>query len=144
MYVLKKRSLQRKKLMAEGAGTTLNQTGLRQLQDIERRFLIIMILLFAVTLCLAIEYSVFGFLKQGLDLKPMVQDYFSCVLLHPDKICPRAPKIEQLLFVRDILYRVIIILVFVSQFLFFSASKDVKKMWRNILTRCFKRERQQS
>eukprot|EP00118_Oscarella_pearsei_P020719 m.226372 g.226372 ORF g.226372 m.226372 type:complete len:527 (+) comp40025_c0_seq2:98-1678(+) len=139
IYTLKKRSLQRKKLMAEGAGTTMNQTGLRQLQGIERQFLILMAFLFAVSLSLVIDYVVLGFSKQMLDLRQIAQDYLSCVLLHPEKDCPRGLEIGELYFTHLIVHRVTLALSFVGQFLFFSASKDVRVMWKRILTSCCKK-----
>eukprot|EP00118_Oscarella_pearsei_P015296 m.137184 g.137184 ORF g.137184 m.137184 type:complete len:520 (+) comp38210_c0_seq7:65-1624(+) len=140
-YVLKKWSFKRKKLMAEGAGTSINRTGVRQLQTIESRFLLLMVILFAASLCLVIEYIVFAFVKQNLDVQQILQEYVFCVLLKPEASCVLDPKIGELLFIHTTFYRVVNILYFVWQFFFFCISKDVKRIWRKALTVCCEKKK---
>ena len=135
--------IERRALLAEG-GKAMQASGVRQLELIERRFLVHQIILFVVAVTFLVDYIIGSYVIAEMDLEKVVLDYVTCVFLHPDKDCSQKELLQNLQFVHILIYRLSVIVAIVSQIVFFCTAKDFREFWKNVVAKCSQRRNEET
>ena len=98
-----------------------------------------MIFTFAIAMFLIINFIHRTFVVYEHNIREVVTDYFYCVFLYPEKNCPRALPLQELIFVRLILERLNVLIALIGILVFFSADKNFRSMWRKAFRKAIRR-----
>ncbi|XP_065827175.1 uncharacterized protein [Oscarella lobularis] len=129
IYTLKIRTIRRMSISGESIG----QHSVRELEHVHRRFLVMVFFSFCIAMFLIINFIHRTFVVYQNNIEEAVTDYFYCVFLHADKRCPRAPPLQQLIFVRLIIGWLNVLVALIGVLIFFSADKNFRSIWRKVI-----------
>ncbi|XP_065828225.1 uncharacterized protein [Oscarella lobularis] len=140
LYTLKKKSIERKRLLAEG-GRAMQKSGGRSLQMIERRFLIHLTVMLITAIIFILDYFIVSYVTTSIDVEKIVRDYISCVFLYPNRSCSRGETLQNWQFVYLLMFRIGVIATIISHMVFFYTAKDFRVFCKNVFVRCCSRKR---
>ena len=115
------------------SGESIGQHSVRELEHVHRRFLVMVFFSFCIAMFLIINFIHRTFVVYQNNIEEAVTDYFYCVFLHADKRCPRAPPLQQLIFVRLIIGWLNVLVALIGVLIFFSADKNFRSIWRKVI-----------
>ena len=112
--------------MTEGMRSDVH---VRQLKDVERRFLYYSISLFIITLFLLINYVVDLAVYRSMDFDEAIMEYVTCAMLNQKTNCDKVPALQRLLYGSITLQRTTVLASLLSITYYLSFDRNVRAVW---------------
>ena len=108
---------------------TRSAVHVRQLKDVERRFLNLSIILFFIFLLLLIRYAIDFAVNRSINFDKVVKEYVTCAMLNQKTNCEKALPLQKLLYVSSTLQRIVILAGLLSITYYLGFDKNVRAVW---------------
>ena len=112
--------------MTEGMRSDIH---VRQLKDVERRFLYLSISLFVITVFLLINYLIDFAVNRSIDFDEAVVEYVTCAMLNQKTNCDKVPALQGLLYGSITLQRTVILASLLGITYYLSFDRNVRAVW---------------